>query len=120
MATTNYMVRLLDASLTEGIIHDAYKRIGKGYSSYPLFEHLLCSKTYVTINLSIDRFVIIMTKILRRYFGEFEITSIGTGYQIIKFDNGVEVHICNFDRHAKSQSMTQFRRELYKVVNTIL
>ena len=119
MANANrFMVRILDSDQSEGIIHDAFKRIEKGYSSYPIFEHLLCSKTYVSVNLSTERFAEILQKMLHRYFGEGKIISIDEYYRIIKF-NRIEVHVYVSPSNS-SQTMTKFSRELYKVVNTIL
>ena len=118
MATTKFMVRILDSDLNKGIIHDSYSRNSEGITSYQLYEHLLCKFTYVSVNLSAKRFAEILYKILHRYFGDGVIESLDKEYYIIKF-NGIETHV-HVDEKTNNQTMTQFRKELYKVVNTIL
>lgn len=114
--TNNFIIRILDNDIHQGPIHDAYEKNTQGVTSYNLYEHLLCMNTYVSVNLSTKSFTEIIYKMLHRYFGEAKISS--NGYAgIVSFKN-VSVYI--YSEYSKGQSMAQFKKELYKVINNIL
>ena len=114
--TNNFIIRILDKDMHKGLIHDAYRKNTKGVTSYNLYEHLLCMNTYVSVNLSVESFTEIVYKMLHRYFGQAKIST-NRNSGVLDFKNDISVYIYEYK---KGQSMAQFRKELYKVINTIL